>query len=432
MTQSVDASRQSVSPGLARCFALAFRFSLLAFCVLVFTVGLAPSWFGLYDTPGLGRSQVLLIGAGLVGAAGLLVFGRAMQAWVEARAAQLLLLATVCVLMVVGSELVCRAIPHGRVNVLERMFISEQPFWELENRATIYHPSRRIREVHVAGEGVEFDVVYAINGAGCLDEIEYHPSAAPRRIALVGDSFTAGYHGGRPWIGDLRGQLDPQEYAVYNLGVAGTSLENFALRLDAMHSKVDFNEIWICCLTADVERGHWTGAVEDGFVVFRHAGGSGRVWRLIDFDESHEAMVAWAYDRRFGNQLGRVVRVARRSRLVEMCLFGLRSTKTSGAGRDELADKCGAILSAIRNEFPEYPLHFVQIPEKGEVAQSQYRVDLRSPAEASGFRYHDALTGVGWTLDDFNTWDGHPTQEGYGKLADYLATTVEEGSGGGR
>jgi hypothetical protein len=427
MTQSVDASRRSVSPGFARRFAGTLRFSLLAFCVLVFSVGLTPSWFGLYDTPGLGRGQVLLIGAGLVGAGLLLVFGQAVQAWVEARAAQLLLLATVCVLMVAGGELVCRAIPHGRVNVLERMFISEQPFCELENGATIYHPNRRIREVHVAGEGLEFDVVYAINGAGCVDQIEYEASSAPRRIALVGDSFTAGYHGGRPWIEDLRAQLDPREYSLYNLGVAGTSLENFALRLDAMRPKIDFNEIWICCLTTDVERERWTGAVEEGFVVFRHAEGSGRVWRLIDFDESHEAMVAWAYDRRFGPQLGRMVRVARRSRLVEMCLFGLRSTKHSGAGRAELADKCQAILSGIRDEFPEYPLHFVQIPENGEVAQSYYRVDLRPSAEASGFRYHDALMGVGWTLEDFHTWDAHPTQEGYGKLAAFLATSIEAG-----
>jgi hypothetical protein len=71
------------------------------------------------------------------------------------------------------------------------------------------------------------------------------------RYAFVGDSFTAGFHGGTPWAPALRDRArraNP-DLQIYNLGVSGTGFEHFSRLLKSFATEVDFSDIVILAIS---------------------------------------------------------------------------------------------------------------------------------------------------------------------------------------
>jgi len=89
-------------------------------------------------------------------------------------------------------------------------------------------PNRRVRYVRVHGDRIEYDVAFEVNDLGLVDDADYldAPHVA-RQVAVVGDSFTAGYHGGKPWVPALRERMATQHARLYNLGIGGAGFLQF-------------------------------------------------------------------------------------------------------------------------------------------------------------------------------------------------------------
>src|SRR5262249_51748559 len=130
---------------------------------------------------------------------------------------------------------------------------------------------------------VEYDVRFRTNDLGLADDRPYRaPSAVPpeRRWAFVGDSFTAGYHGGAPWIPRLRARAAalgaPVE--IYDLGVSGAGFANFLPLLERAERELDFRRVAILFLSDDLARDAWRPVVAGGRVSICPAEGEGARW----------------------------------------------------------------------------------------------------------------------------------------------------------
>ena len=90
-------------------------------------------------------------------------------------------------------------------------------------------PNESVRTVAIYTGRIEYDVKYQTNNMGFIDHKDYDKNQPiERSIAFVGDSFTAGYHGGTPWVPGLRDKLaHDNDLEIYNLGVDGTGIIHF-------------------------------------------------------------------------------------------------------------------------------------------------------------------------------------------------------------
>lgn len=298
------------------------------------------------------------------------------------------------------------------------LFFSENP-WRWDERGFLaFAPSRTIRTAAAYGDVIDYDVTFRTNAQGFIDDRDYGPGGGgERRIAVVGDSFTAGYHGGRAWVPTLRdgSGFDPQRHSLFNFGVSGTGMPNFRGVLDAYTAALAIDEILVVAIANDFERPMVRSLTTPQGIALCQAEWTDERCRAqrsqmftFPISASHEELLeraAGLWSERRGSLL-------RRIRDHSFLLHGVRRLI---AGPAPERGPGFAALAAIRARFPEVRLAVLQVPEKRDALDGTFE-SLRAEVEASGARYYDGAARCGLTGDDFLPLDSHPAASGYAKL----------------
>jgi hypothetical protein len=136
-------------------------------------------------------------------------------------------------------------------------------------------------------------------------------------------------------------------------------------------------------------------------------------------------------DREISNQhiiKGPLRDVLKKSRLLRLVIQFLSiSQKKLSANDIDLTP-----LVDIKMLFSHCRIHFVHLPQKEEVRQGQYTIDLKIPIEALGIFYYGTLNECTWSMRMFYTNDSHPNASGYTNITEclqrYLLNSTERSS----
>lgn len=400
---------------------------IVAFAVALFLLCARPSWFGLPDAPGLGRTQAIGIVACTVCLITLAMGRLRISAWLERRVFHLILLLASFVGTCLGLELVLRFIPQGWIAAPRIVAVNQMPFAEATNGAVHYVPNQQIRMKLFAGWRNEYSVVIPSNNLGCVDVEDYYPiesSAGKRRIAFVGDSFTAGFHGGKPWISEMRSLDSKHEYAFYNLGVSGTGILDFNQRVDWFLESFEVDEIWFLVLTEDLRREDWTAEQCGDYICLNVGEKSHPLWYLPKHFDDNTTIIRVAYDKH--GRWGALLYRACRSRLAEAVVFGRTQLRLPNYDLQMLSSRLTTVMNEARKKNAGLSLHFVHLPQSDEITRREYHLDVSKVVRDAGVEYHSTLGEIGWNAKDFYDFDGHPNQSGYSKLAKYMSNLIDE------
>ena len=312
----------------------------------------------------------------------------------------------------------------------ERIAYFSPGFWQLRDGAVRYAPERSLRAVAVYGERIEYDVRFETNDLGFVDDRDYAsgpPAGTTTRYAFVGDSFTAGVHGGEgPWPAALRASAraggNPIE--IYNLGVDAASLEQFAALLRSVRGEIAFDRLVFLFIGDDLLRFAWK-PVEVGRRIVtcpldeneqRCAARPSRMRTLPSPDATHEEILADA--RASGLQGGSR---AWRERVLGSTHAGAAWTRWQRArerdARGPLRIDLGPWLRGLAQTFGKRAVTFLHIPERHETRAGRYAIEPGTQIEAAGFRYVPLLDACDFTRGDYLPIDGHFGAQGYAKLA---------------
>ena len=309
------------------------------------------------------------------------------------------------------------------------LFFSERFLYQAGTLGEIaYSPGRTIRSVAIYGGKTAYDVVFHTNNAGLIDDLPYpHEHPASRQIAIAGDSFTAGFHGGSPWILYLRKSLQPEaDISLYNLGVGGTGVIHAVKLLDAMSGRLGYNEIIIAPITNDFYRGYWVPLVKgDGIRLCREGLTQEQCLRtratvnLMGFQAGIPELVKSAEThigrRSFSSRL-------RIPKMVKGLLRG-HTQKWYGTAHPAVRESLAALRS-LRKAHPDIPITLAHIPEKMETKKQMYALEIGPVIEAMGIRYAPLLTECEWSADMYFTLDAHPNHKGYENLTRCMADVI--------
>jgi hypothetical protein len=322
----------------------------------------------------------------------------------------------------------------------ERVAVFSRPSWRHDAAGALrYAPRSTIRTLAVYGDRVEYDVTFRTNNLGFVDDRNYYIYDAldKRRIAFVGDSFTAGFHGGTPWVPRLREQVQHANprVEIYNLGVGAAGLPNFVDLVRSADRELDFDEIVVLFITHDLYRPrvrviehdrriHLCGAEES-----RKTCRARESWLLVMDDPEADRDAIFARIRASGQAQdpdSLAVWLQRNTYLGYGLSVRGALEASFEAGRQSYAERSWSRdeLSRLREDFPEAPITFLQIPEKAEVARGEYFVDSVSAIRQAGFDYVSLLEVCDLVLDDYHRIDGHPHQEGYAKISECVAEAL--------
>ena len=317
-------------------------------------------------------------------------------------------------------EITVRSLGLGQVP--ERSLLFSSPTWQQDaGNAIRYLPNRKIRTVGVHDGNIEYDIQFRTNNLGFVDHVDYarDTTSGRKHYAFVGDSFTAGYHGGEPWVPRLRDRVRGRNIGIYNLGIDGTGVGNFSRLLKSASQQISITTIVIVAISNDFRRDYWYPQVQGNDISFcRETAGPpecGRVARVIPHDspvvEIRKIAKQVADDREEGKS------IFRRSRLLAL----LKQTKRNLFGQSAYSKKSleHSLLSLkkIRDAFPAAEIHLVHLPQKEEVAMGAYMLDFGKRVEETGIRYFPALKRCDWSGDMFFKHDPHPNKAGYENIS---------------
>ena len=99
--------------------------------------------------------------------------------------------------------------------------------------------------------------------------VAQHEVRKHRNMVLLGDSFTAGYHGGIPWVSDLRSKLGSAVAIFFSLSLSGTGIREFEQQLNNFSASVPVDDVYILFITKDFYRRLWYPASKDNEFWFR-------------------------------------------------------------------------------------------------------------------------------------------------------------------
>lgn len=334
---------------------------------------------------------------------------------------------------VVAAELLIRKIKPAYDYTDRAMLLSSPTFRGYSSGAVRYLPHETIREVVVCNRKIEYDVRYGTNNLGFVDTKDYGYEFLPGKsyYALVGDSFTAGVHGGTPWIPELRNKLHDPQVEIYNLGVEGTNFEHFRLLLHDVRKDLSITHIVLIAISDDLTRSWWHPFVDGNGINFCFQVGK-------NYDDIFAAGIIPESSTkgdilRISDRIMKVRTDKRRARegftnywLSEShLLYYLRKLANPHLNDVDpgYVNSVAETLYEIREEFPSVPIDLIHLPEKNEVAARRYRVSgLGEEAEALGIRYFPALQQCTWTTDMFYPNDMHPNAKGYENISKCVST----------
>jgi len=331
------------------------------------------------------------------------------------------------------AEGVLRLLEMQLDNGEKHLMWSSPHFVRAANGAVSFRPNEDVRLVSTDGNGIEVDVRYHINNMGLIDSDDYR-SLGPevRRIAFVGDSLTAGQHGGSPWVPALRNKLAAsQPIYIYNLGVSGASVRHFAKLLENFSKSIALDEVVIVAISDDFMRYLWHPYTTDKEVFFcKHGGDPDKctapkpVGTIIDFDADDSEILAHVaeLDAAIKSPPGG-------SRLLALVGKAYDGFRHGPQDRFEkwlriLIGKNIAALDAIREQFPGKKIHLLHLPVSSEVAAGRYQheADIAEPVKQRlaelNIDYLPALYECkGWSTDMFHASNGHPNASGYDAIS---------------
>jgi hypothetical protein len=320
----------------------------------------------------------------------------------------------------------------------ERVLFVGPRHWRVEEDGTVrYEPRERVRHVSFYGSHLEYDVVFATNNLGFVDSEDY--PIAPRspeevRWALVGDSFTAGYHGGEPWVGRLRERARDagRRVTLYNLGVGGAGLPQFQRLLRRFRAELELDRVAVLFISDDLFRPLWYQIVRGGRIHHCPSDlgrseclrGTPPFFVLPALDTPADRLLASARAKgALSPPTSLAEWLARRTRIGALVADD-RSPAARGAAL-RMPRAFPAWLAELREEFGALEPLLIQLPERDEVERGRHRVDARRAVEEAGLRYVSLLGECDLERSDYFLADRHPNRRGYEKLARCVGRALE-------
>jgi hypothetical protein len=285
-----------------------------------------------------------------------------------------------------------------------------------------YAPETLLRVATADQQGIIYDVKLRTNSLGLLDDEPTPASEVDRKIALVGDSFTAGYHGGQPWIASLRAHV-PAEWKLYGMGVDGTGVQHFESLLKHIDPEVSFDRVFIVVIGNDFYRDHWyLTAGEDGVWFCRAQDnpqqcthGRKPIIRHIAATASNDEVLATAAKAR--DLEGRSVRSLMVPTLIERAVAALLAPNSTERLSDAgVVANLGA-LERIVGRYGRERVAVIHLPALGEIRDGAYDLDLATFTAERHITYFPALTSCPFSESMFHAREPHPNASGYAHIA---------------
>ena len=343
----------------------------------------------------------------------------------------LLLFVSLIICFIVG-ELAIRFIRPADIFCPKRSLMFTHQTFQLDSKNAVrYMPNNDIRTVAVYNGKIEYDVQFHTNNLGFIDHAEYNKSRTKENkkyYAFVGDSFTAGFHGGNPWVPKLRDKIANQNVEIYNLGVSGTGVEHFFRILMSAREQIKITHIVILAISGDIGRHFWyplSNSTEIRFCsecteesdCLRHA----PIARVINYNSPKEEILRVAKEinkaekLRYDNSRAKIL--LKKSRLL---VFAVRTARHFLGYYKQSPDIKYSLtaLRKIRDTFPSAEIHLIHLPQKDEIANNKYLLDIGKDVEEIGIRYFPALIKCRWSKSMYYSNDGHPTSHGYENISD--------------
>lgn len=302
------------------------------------------------------------------------------------------------------------------------LFSSES--WELDSEGAVrYQPNREIRAIAVRAGQVAYDVRFRTNNLGFIDHRDYPPQRMTGRkyYAFVGDSFTAGYHGGEPWVPRLRDNLARKDIEIYNLGIDGTGIEHFRRLLMSARRQLNIDAIVLLAISHDFQRGFWQPQFSDRQIAFCAEKAGKQKCNSIAGIVSPDVSLAEILDRVSPADGKLSTNWIRELRLLALAKRASRNLSELLGQKKKALDQSLLSLQSLRAAFPDTEIHLIHLPEEDEVASGRYRLDIAKPVAELGINYFPALQGCGWSKDMFLERDKHPNAHGYRHMARCVA-----------
>lgn len=338
-------------------------------------------------------------------------------------------------------EIAVRAL--GLVKDDERALLFSSPtFRQDDNGAVRYYENEKIRTLAVYGDKIDYDVEFSTNNMGFVDPMNYkETSYKPRQIALIGDSFTAGFHGGSPWVPRLREARELAEADIYNLGVSGTGFEHFARLLNSVRDELPITEIVVLAISDDFKRRFWYPSIHNSNIYFCKEESTSQdcnhglyIAKIVAQESTQDEVLNFAtsvvIDRNIFNNGGDgwFKRLAKKSKLLRFLMANVKaSTSDQSQELEKSIQYSLTALKKIKKSFPEVDVKFIHLPQKEEVATGKYLLDgIQEKVEKIGVSYTPILFDGTWSLEMYHEEDSHPNRLGYDKIYDCVLKIVAD------
>jgi hypothetical protein len=348
----------------------------------------------------------------------------------------LIVISSAIFIVILEVVLIIIAYPHTAPS---RYLMWSSPTFHVDSYGAVtFAQSTSIREVAIYNNHIEYDMFYITNNMGCVDSIDYQydneRDIVKSRYAFVGDSFTAG-SGGYDWVSVLRDKLisSGKNVMIYNFGIPGTGLQHFLKLLQSTARVLEFTDIAIIAISDDMRRHYWLPLSENGRVYFCAISENKEscltnthpIATIIDRDATQnetlnhvkqiEKQLETEHHHITKGPLGVLLRKSRLFRLIVQFM----NVSYTGLGKNDI-DLTS--LEKIKLRFPQSRIHFIHLPQKEEVVQGRYHLELKISVESLGIHYYDALSKCSWSNDMFLEHDGHPNISGYTNISQCLQT----------
>jgi hypothetical protein len=316
----------------------------------------------------------------------------------------------------------------------DKLWMLGSPTFQTDHGGAVrYLANQTVRSVILQDGDIVYDLRFSTNDLGFIDHEEYSSDgerpADARRLVFVGDSFTAGVHGGTPWVPALRDdarRADPN-LKIYNLGVEGSGFEQFFRLVHSASAQLDFSEIVILAISDDFWRTFWTPLASDD--ALRFCGEDipppvclatvPPVARIFDpaLDQTQLRALAARFRGGQQNVPPRLrARLIDNSRLAALLYQQYRRFKLQLSSSKSLAR-----LADLRRAFPDKTMWFIHLPTKKELDRGDYDLQLKDHITEMGIEYFPAMTACDWPEGMFIPEDGHPNAIGYAAISNCVA-----------
>jgi len=339
--------------------------------------------------------------------------------------------------LLLASTVLSLVVAEGLARVLspfpekyDRLWMLGSPTFQTDHGGAVrYVPNQTVRSVMIEDGNIVYDVRFPTNDLGFIDHEDYssdgeRPTNA-RRLVFVGDSYTAGFHGGAPWVPALRDdarRADP-DLAIYNLGVSGSGFEQFFRLVQSASAELAFSEIVILAISDDFWRVFWTPLATDDAIRFCAEDKPppvclatvSPVARVFDPALDPTQLRAFAARFRGGQKKGpprprdRLIDNSRLAALLYRHYRRFKLQRLSSESLEHLAD--------LRKAFPDKTMRFIHLPSMRELGQGDYDLHPKDDLTEMGIQYFPAMTVCDWPEGMFIPEDGHPNAIGYAAIS---------------